>query len=320
MFTGEAGNGPLSLRAQWDAGLVQADPKGPGQTDFFRLLTGAQGTFGVVTWAAVRCELVPTAHECLFAGAAELDELVDFVYQVDRIRLGDEALIVNAAYLTRLLDASGAAVDTDALPAWTLVLGLGGRELYAEERVAVQKRDALALAGEYGVTLATAVPGAATEDVTAVLAGHCETPWKLAAEGACADVFFVTTLEEAPAFVEIAHIVADGHGYAAEDVGVYIQPQHQGVTHHVEFSLPFEAGDADTKQDMAELSADLAANLMAAGAYFSRPYGAWAQPVYNRDAAATDALRKVKAIFDPAGVMNPGKLCFGAPTLAVKEA
>ena len=48
MFTGEAGAGPLSLQAQWDAGLVQADPKGPGQTDFFRLLTGAQGTFGVV--------------------------------------------------------------------------------------------------------------------------------------------------------------------------------------------------------------------------------------------------------------------------------
>ena len=63
MFTGEAGAGPLSLEAQWQGGLVQADPKGPGQTDFFRLLTGAQGTFGVVTWAAVRCDLVPAAHE-----------------------------------------------------------------------------------------------------------------------------------------------------------------------------------------------------------------------------------------------------------------
>ena len=62
---------------------------------------------------------------------------------------------------------------------------------------------------------------------------------------------------------------------------------------------------------MRELCDDLAANLIAAGAYFCRPYGSWAQPVYNRDAAARDALRKVKAIFDPAGVMNPGKLCFG---------
>ena len=321
MFTGEAGNGPLSLEAQWQGGLVQADPKGPGQTDFFRLLTGAQGTFGVVTWAAVRCELVPAVHEYLFAGAAELEELVDFVYRLDRIRLGDEVLVVNDAYLARLLGASSAPVDPDALPAWTMVLGLGGREHYAAERVAVQKKDALALAGEFGVALSDSVPGAAREDIAAVLAGSCDTPWKLAAEGACADVFFVTTLEEAPAFVEIAHIVADGHGYAAEDVGVYIQPQHQGVTHHVEFSLPYVGGDQGTKKSMETLADDLAVNLIAAGAYFSRPYGSWAQLVYNRDAASRYALRKVKPIFDPVGVLNPGKLCFGAPTtLVAKEA
>jgi len=215
-----------------------------------------------------------------------------------------------------LLKAGGASVDPDALPAWTLILGLGGREHYAAERVAVQKKDAASLAGELGLTLQPAVPGATTGDIAAALAGCCEAPWKLAAEGACADVLFVTTLEEAPAFVEIAHIVADGHGYAAKDVGVYIQPQHQGVTHHVELSLPYDASDPATAEDMKDLSDNLAANLMAAGAYFSRPYGSWAQPVYNRDAAARDALRKVKAIFDPAGIMNPGKLCFGAPKKA----
>ncbi len=132
---------------------MQADPKGPGQTDFFRLLTGAQGTFGVVTWAAVRCDLVPVAHEYLFAAAAELDELVDFVYRLDRIRLGDEVFVVNDAYLARLLEAHGAAVDRAALPAWTLVLGLGGREHFAAERVAVQKKDAEALAADFGLTL-----------------------------------------------------------------------------------------------------------------------------------------------------------------------
>jgi FAD/FMN-containing dehydrogenase len=314
MFTGEAGTGPESLEAQWQAGGVQADPKGPAQTDFFRLLTGAQGTMGVVTWAAVKCELLPAAHEYLFAAADELDELVDFTYRLDRLRLGDEVLIVNDAYLARLLASrDGAEVDPDALPTWTLILGLGGREHYAAERVAVQKKDADALAGEFGLTLQPSIRGASTGDIAAALAGCCAAPWKLAAEGACADMLFVTTLEEAPAFVEIAHIVADGHGYAAEDVGVYIQPQHQGVTHHVEFSLPYDASAAGTREDMKDLADDLAANLMAAGAYFSRPYGSWAQPVYNRDAAARDALRKVKAIFDPAGIMNPGKLCFGAP-------
>jgi FAD/FMN-containing dehydrogenase len=320
MFTGEAGTGPESLEAQWQAGGVQADPKGPAQTDFFRLLTGAQGTMGVVTWAAVKCELVPAAHDYAFVTAAELDELVDFTYRLDRVRLGDEVLIVNDAYLARLLASrDGVTVEPDELPTWTLILGLGGREHFAAERVAVQKKDAAALAEESDLTLQPSIPGASTGDIAAALAGCCEQPWKLAAEGACADVFFVSTLEEAPAFTEIAHIVADGHGYAAEDVGVYIQPQHQGVTHHVEFSLPYDASVAGTREDMRELSDDLAANLMAAGAYFSRPYGSWAQPVYNRDAAARDALRKAKAIFDPAGVLNPGKLCFPAPIAAASH-
>ena len=317
MFTGEAGSGPLSLQAQWDAGLVQADPKGPGQTDFFRLLTGAQGTFGVVTWAAVRCEIVPAAHEYLFAAADELDELVDSTYRLDRIRLGDEVLIVNDAYLARLLASrDGVKVEPDELPSWTLILGLADGSTSPPSASPCRRRTRWRSPVSSASTLSSTVPGASTDDIAAALAGCCDTPWKLAAEGACADVFFVGTLEEAPSFVEIAHIVADGHGYAAEDVGVYIQPQHQGVTHHVEFSLPFDASDAATAEDMQELADDLAANLMAAGAYFSRPYGSWAQPVYNRDAAARDALRKVKAIFDPAGVMNPGKLCFGPPKRA----
>ncbi len=43
-FTGDAGWGPADLEAQWASGGRQVDPKGPAQTDFYRLLTGAQGS------------------------------------------------------------------------------------------------------------------------------------------------------------------------------------------------------------------------------------------------------------------------------------
>ena len=46
------------------------------------------------------------------------------------------------------------------------------------------------------------------------------------------------------------------------------------------------------------------------GAYFSRPYGIWANMVYKADARTTVVTQKVKDIFDPNNVMNPGKLCF----------
>ena len=325
MFTGEAGSGPLSLEAQWDAGLVQADPKGPGQTDFFRLLTGAQGTFGVVTWAAVRCEIVPAAHEYVFAAAAELDELVDFIYRLDRIRLGDEVLIVNDAYLARLLKSADATVDPDALPAWTLVLGLGGREHYAAERVAVQKKDAEALAGEFGLTLQASVPGTAAGDIAAVLAGCCADAVEARRGGRLRRRALrhharggARLHRDRPHRRRRSRLRRGGrrrlHPAAApgRDASRRVQPAVR---------RPRIAATAEDMKDLATTSPPISWPPAPTSA---GPYGSWAQPVYNRDAAARDALRKVKAIFDPAGVLNPGKLCFGAPrprpALVAKEA
>jgi FAD/FMN-containing dehydrogenase len=46
------------------------------------------------------------------------------------------------------------------------------------------------------------------------------------------------------------------------------------------------------------------------GAFFSRPYGGWAKIVYARYPDGVKALRKLKDIFDPNNILNPGKLCF----------
>ena len=152
---------PSRWRPSGRPAACRPTPRGPAQTDFFRLLTGRAGHDGRrhLGGGQVRAASPPPTST-LFADAAELDELVDFTYRLDRIRLGDEVLIVNDAYLARLLKSAGATVDPDALPAWTLVLGLGGREHFAAERVAVQKKDAEALAGEFGLTLQPSVPGA----------------------------------------------------------------------------------------------------------------------------------------------------------------
>ena len=59
---------------------------------------------------------------------------------------------------------------------------------------------------------------------------------------------------------------------------------------------------------MRELYAKASEDLINKGAYFSRPYGIWADMAYNRDAQATILLKNVKKIFDSNNVMNPGKL------------
>lgn len=319
-FTGDAGWGPPDLEAQWASGGRQVDPKGPAQTDFYRLLTGAQGSYGIVTWASVKCELLADPRKLLFVAARTLDELVELIYRVVRIRVADEIFIVNDAYLASLVgtDADDVAALCDALPAWTLVMGVGGRALFPDQRMAVAEEDVADAVAASGKQLLQAIPGLATSRVEAAVFGLYDGStaadgvghWKLRAKGGVADILFHTPLDKAPGHLATMLDAAVAHKYAVGDVGVYLQPQHQGVAHHMEFSLPYAKDDKASAAKARGLFTAASERLISDGAYFSRPYGEWADPVYNRDAAGRDALRTVKKIVDPNNVLNPSKLCF----------
>ena len=312
-FTGESGHGPLDLEQQWAAGLRQVDPKGPAQTDFFRLLTGAQGTLGIVIWASVKCELLADPKKTLFVPANTLDDLVDLSYRLTRLRVGDELFLVNSSYLATLVAGDAAEIPAlkGALPPWTLVIRVGGRALLSEERMAVAEKDITAEVAARGLRLLGAAPGLATTRVEAVLDGLAGEPhWKLRYKGGVQDIFFHTTLENAPGFLSTMMSTAQAHTYPTGDVGVYLQPQHQGVSYHCEFSLPYDPTDAHETANLKALFSKAGERLIGQGAYFSRPYGEWADLVYNRDAQSTAALRAVKSILDPNNVLNPSKLCF----------
>lgn len=317
-FTGEAGYGPRSLEAQWAAGQRQVDPKGPAQTDFVRLLSGAQGTLGIVTWASVKCTLLPAVRAVLFAGSARLEPLLAACGRLQRLRLGEEVFVANPALLGALLAsevAGSRAAFEEGLPPWTLVVGLAGRALFPEERLAVQEADVRAalddIGGPVGVHLMEALPGIQPERVVETLTGVSAEPhWRLAAKGDCRDVFFQTGLDAVPPQVDAVLALARRHGYPAADIGVYVQPQQQGVVQHVEFTFPFDPGNAAECDAVRAVNAEAPERLAAMGAYFSRPYGAWADVAYGRDGPSTSLLRTVKQVFDPNGVLNPGKLCF----------
>jgi FAD/FMN-containing dehydrogenase len=104
--------------------------------------------------------------------------------------------------------------------------------------------------------------------------------------------------------------VAEGYGYPTSEIGVYIQPVHQGAGCHCEFSLPFDPSHPEEVARVRTLFDRASEALLKQGAFFSRPYGIWANMAYNRDAQTTAALKKIKGIFDPNHIMNPGKLCF----------
>jgi FAD/FMN-containing dehydrogenase len=312
-FTGEAGGGPLSLDEQWQRGLAQVDAKGPLATDLMRLLTGAQGSMGIVVWASVRLQLLPTAHRYRFVPAQEIGDLLEFCYKLERTRLGDEVVLLNAAQFARLVakDAGEAARLALGLPPWCVVIGLGGAAFFPEERVAVADKDLEALVQACGLRLLPGLPGVGSAELARTFRGCCEgTHWKLREKGGATEIFFLTTLDRVPGFIDAVNTVARTHKYPTNTIGVYVQPQHAGTAQHVEFTLPFDPGNRADVEAARAIHDQASRALVAEGAYFSRPYGTWADLVYSRDATARTVLRTVKRIVDPKNVLNPGKLCF----------
>ena len=120
----------------------------------------------------------------------------------------------------------------------------------------------------------------------------------------------MTTLEKTPNFLKTLYAVADAHCYPSSEIGIYIQPTHQGASCHCEFSLPYDPSDREEMQKVKSLYVALTERLFQEGAFFSRPYGIWSGMAFNRDAQTKAVLKKIKNIFDPNNVMNPGKLCF----------
>jgi FAD/FMN-containing dehydrogenase len=86
--TGSAA-GPGTLEEQWAFGSAQEIPMGPGQVDWYRIIQGAQGTMGIVTWATIRCERAPRSLEPFLVGSPTLDELSEFTHWLIRLRLVD---------------------------------------------------------------------------------------------------------------------------------------------------------------------------------------------------------------------------------------
>jgi FAD/FMN-containing dehydrogenase len=297
----------------WQQGKVPLVGPGPGQLDFYKMVSAAQGTMGIVTWASVKCEVLPDARKLFLVPASRLDSLLDFTYRMLRFRFADELFIVNGACLAAVLSrgADDAEHLRKILPPWCVVVGIAGSQVLAREYVGARERDIRDIAQQFGLRLAADVPGCRSSDLLDLLGLPSAEPyWKLRHRGGCQELFFLTTLDKTPGFVETMLTAANGLQRQAADIAVYLQPVHQGVGCHCEFILPFDPQDAGDRQKAVELFREASHRLFRQKAYFSRPYGIWAGMVFNADARTTIVTQRVRRIFDPGQVMNPGKLCF----------
>ncbi len=330
--TGELAGASISTSAREEAKLIPLEEVlekgrriqatalyqyGPGQFNYHKLLSAAQGTMGIVTWASLRCEVLPKVHRFFLVPADGLDSIISFAYKLLRIRFHDELLLLNRFNVASILGKEPGEISRlrEQLPPWMLILGLAGREILAKEKVAFQEQDIGDLAQQCGVRMASAIPGADAEQLKeAVLNPAPEPYWKLRYRGGCQDIFFLTTLNRAPAFIATIYTLAQAFSYPLSDIGIYIQPTHLGTSCHVEFNLPFDVHDEAEAGKMQTFLTAASEELSRQGAFFSRPYGIWADLAYRKNAEHTALTKKLKSLFDPNNILNPGKLCFSTET------
>jgi hypothetical protein len=308
---GEAA-GPDTIEEQWAMGKAQMTPMGLGQFNEHRLISGAQGTIGIVTWSTLKCRYLSKLNRTFLIPSENIEPLIDLSYRLMRIRLGDHCFILNGLNLSCLLAETPDIIEDlrATFSPWILIISFEGYGDLPEDKVRYQEADFMDIAQSCQLEPKTIIAGVRADDIAMVLSRPSTEPyWKLRFKGGCNDIFFLTTLDKIPGFISEISALMYSHRYPIENMGVYIQPVVQGTSCHCEFNLytdPARQNELDrTKWLVNEGSRGLAKK----GGFFSRPYGAWIDFAYSGAAETVTVQRKIKKIFDPKGILNPGKLC-----------
>ena len=280
-------------------------PWGPGNIDYLRFHSAAQGTIGFVTWATLKTEILPSASRLFFISAERASQLTGLANTLCRRRIPDECVILNRENFAAAFSNDAAEEETlRGCAPWIMLCRVCGYDRYPEERLAIYDGYVRDLCTEAGLNAETACPllPGLEERIEEMLTDCDRRPvsWKLR-RGAQRELLMVAAPSKTAAVIGI---IRD----RLPSAGLTVQPQVQGRAFRIECNLRFEdrQGAAEKQEDALY---QLAEQLAGAGAYFDRPYGKLTQLVYG-DPVSVEAMRKVKQIFDPDGILNPGKLCY----------
>jgi FAD/FMN-containing dehydrogenase len=137
--------------------------------------------------------------------------------------------------------------------------------------------------------------------------------WRDRARGAHRSVYFLTTMDEAGRFDAVFDGLADRNGIEGARVLRYLQPLVGGRACHLEYVVGADPADLER---VDAFCAQAARPLIEAGAFFSRPHGAWSEPAMERARSSRWIYRKMKDIFDPDHILAPGRLTLGGSRAA----
>ena len=299
--------GPGTLSQQKKMGRAQVNPMGPTQFSPFRVIQGAQGSLGIVTWATLKLELVPTSQKVFHYQSNNIEELLDFQQQLAKYRLCDETFIMNRLNLACILKDTREEIRTfsESLSNWNLIYVLSGRGDLAADKLDYLKGDVNEIITQANLGHLKAQKLIDNEELLRSINGFAFKPWRLKFRDSYQDIFFISKLEKIPKYIEQVN------DKIPKSLGVYIQPINQGTSYHCEFDYYYDYKNEIENDGLEKKLNDIRTNLIENGAFFNRPYGSWTKEVFRHQSEQTTiALKKVKNIFDPNNVLNPGVLCF----------
>ena len=299
--------GPGTIDELQEVGQAQVNPMGPTQFSPFRVIQGAQGSLGIVTWATLKLELIPTIQKVFHLQSDNIQELMDLQQELIKYRLCDEIFILNNLSLACLLKNSSQEIInlTKSLSKWNLIFIIAGRGKLANDKLTYLEGDINEIIRELNLESKKSINKINESEILKCVSESTSEPWKMRLKGSYQDIFFISNFERIPEFLSMVETEFP------ENLGIYIQAINQGTSYHCEFDLFYDINDIETVTSIKEKILRVSTILMDSGAFFNRPYGLWAKEVYKRHSDQTEiALKKVKKIFDPNNVLNPGVLCF----------
>jgi hypothetical protein len=282
--TGQAA-GPGTIEEQWKVGGVQKAPYGPGTASWHRLIQARRARWDRhVALAALRA--AAGAGGALCAGRSGARAAARARLLADPAALGERVLHRQCAEPGADVCPGGrGGAGARGLPAWTLFYTVAGYEYFPEQRVAAHLSEIDEVAQRLSLSPQRAVGALSAQGLLRAAQAPCAgTYWKLRERGACEDVGYLTVRERLGEQIGALGALAGRAGYAAGDVGVYIQPAVQGTSYHCEFNLFYDPTDGRERAQVRALASAAVPALMGRGAFFSRPYGESAGAIVNRDA------------------------------------
>ena len=282
-----------------------------------RLFLGSQGTLGIMTWANLKAEFLPTMDKLFFIPFERVEDVAEPIYCIQRRMIGNESFVLDSFNLAAILAEDWPGEFNalrEALPPWTLIQCLSGLHRLPEEKIAYEEKALMEVASELHFEPQRTVGG--IPGLEGRILKLLRKPWsgdgywKFRYKGACHDIFFHAKLERVAEFTGAMEELAAKHGYPTRDIGVYLQPIERGRMCFCQYSFHCDPDDAKDVDRVRRLYLEASERAISMGGLFATPYGPWADMVYSRAATYTAVLKVVKNALDPNHILNPGKLCF----------